>query len=267
VILSTSLLQPQIMKKILFNHSKVLSVILFIGFALIPGCSKATQHSTSQVADEVIFKKGETLFNKKKYARALEEFKTLKEQYPKSKYLSKAQFYIAECYYAQKQYEEAIAAYQSFINLYPTHPEVPQAQYKLGMCYYKQILSADRDQTNTRRALEEFDKVRTKYPHSEYAQKAQEKIRKCRNRLAEHEVLIAEFYLREQAYKASIDRLRTILQEYADTDVIDKTLFYLGMNYLKLGQKEEAELYLKRLIQNYPNNGYAEKARKELSNI
>jgi outer membrane protein assembly factor BamD len=231
------------------------------------GCSKATQKTSSQFEDEELFTRGEKFFKKEKYTPALEDFKTLKEQYPKSKYLGKTQFYIGEIHFQRKEYEEALVAFQNLINFYPTHPQVPEAQYKVGLCYYKQMLSRDRDQTTTRQAIEAFERVRVKYPDSEYAQKAAEKFQKCRNRLAEHELVIAEFYLKDKAYQASINRLRIILETYADTEVIDRTLFYLGMNYLKLGQKEEAELYLKRLIQNYPNNSYAEKAKRELSNI
>jgi len=249
------------------NYREFLAGILMIGVVFIvnPGCSKSSK--TSSWTDEELFQRAEKLFDKGKYTAALEDFKTLKEQFPKSKYLGKTQFYIGEIHFAKKAYEEAIAAYQNFINSYPAHSEVPKAQYQLAMCYYKQMTTPDRDQTNTRRAIEEFDKVRTKYPDSEYVQKAEEKIRKCQNRLAEHEFVVADFYRKEQAYKAAINRLKTILEEYPNTAVIDKTLFYLGMTYLKQGQKEEAELYLKRLIQNYPNNGYAEKAKKELSNI
>lgn len=249
-------------------YQKILSIILITGVVLLAsaGCSKTVKNS-SQQTDEELFIKAEKLFKKKKYTRALEDFKTLKEQFPKSKYQGPTQFYIAEIHFARKEYEEAIAAYQNFISFYPTNPEVPRAQYQLGMCYYKQITTPDRDQTNTRRAIEEFAKVRTRYPDSEYSPRAVEKILKSQNRLAEHEFTIAEFYRKERAYKAAIKRLLAILEEYPNTEIVDKTLFYLGMSYLELGQKEEAELYLKRLIQNYPNNGYAERARKELSNI
>lgn len=250
-------------------YRKILSVIAIVGLVLAVNlsCSKASKSSLSQSTDEELFIKAENLFKKKKYSRALEDFKTLKEQFPKSRYLGQTQLYIGEIHLAKKEYEEAIAAYQNFITFYPTHPEVAKAQYQLGVCYYKQIPSPDRDQTSTYRAIEEFAKVRTRYPDSEYAQKAVEKILKSQNRLAEHEFKIAEFYRKERAYKAAISRLLTILEEYPNTEIVDKTLFYLGMNYLELDQKEEAELYLKRLIQNYPNNGYADKAKKELSNI
>ena len=71
--------------------------------------------------------------------------------------------------FSDAEYGEAELAYNDFINLHPTNENVPYAVYQLGMCHYKQMYSIDRDQTETNKAIKEFERLITRFPDSKFS--------------------------------------------------------------------------------------------------
>ncbi len=165
---------------------------------------------------EELMQEGLDKFYGHKYDDALNAFQKVKERYPFSKYATMAELRVADAHYYEEEYPEAVAAYEDFSRLHPQHPEIPRVLYQIGMCHYKQRLSIDRDQTETRAALEAFERVTKTYPKSEYAKKAQILIMKCKGLLAEHELYVAKFYYRTHQYKAAMFRLETLRNNYSD---------------------------------------------------
>ena len=107
------------------------------------------------------------------------------------------------------------------------------------MTNYKKSLKPGRDQTKTKRALDDFKIVITKYPLSEEAKNARGKIKECEEKLAAHEIAIAIHYYRVRAFKASISRLTDILTAFPDFSKMDKVYYYLADSYFKLEQVEQ----------------------------
>jgi outer membrane protein assembly factor BamD len=101
------------------------------------------------------YEEGLRLLERKKYERSAEAFRKFKEDFPLSTYTPLAELRLADSLYFDKNYAEAIVQYEDFKKLHPIHPEIPYAIYQVGMCHSKQMLSIDRDQTVTEKALEQ----------------------------------------------------------------------------------------------------------------
>ena len=84
------------------------------------------------------------------------------------------------------------------------------------MCHFKQMLSIDRDQTVTEKALEQFRYVVENFPQSKYASDAKTRMQICQRHLADHEFYIGHFYYRNGHYKAALGRFEGILKKYPD---------------------------------------------------
>lgn len=139
-------------------------------------------------SDETLFKEGEK-YLKRDPEKARLYFRQVIDSFPKSFYAQQAKLAIGDTYFRKGDEGSMILAaseYREFISLYPYSPRAAYAQYQIGMTYYKKVLKPGRDQTKTRQALAEFKKVITNYPLSEEAKSAQEKIKDCEERLAEH---------------------------------------------------------------------------------
>ncbi len=156
------------------------------------------------------------LFQKKKYDKAAEAFKKLKEEHPLSEYTPLAELRTADSIYYDKNYAEAILLYEEFKKLHPTHPEVPYAIYQVGMCHFKQLPTLDRDQTETQKAIEQFRYLIENFPQSPRVVEGKGKMQICQRQLAEHEFYIGNFYLRTKKYKAALGRFEGLLEKFPD---------------------------------------------------
>jgi len=165
---------------------------------------------------EVMAEEGVNQLKKKKYEDAVETFERIKDRYPYSEQALLAQIKLADAYFYKKKYDEALTAYKEFEKLHPTHRLVPYCIYRQGLCFYRQRSTIDRDQTFTTKAMEEFRRLKQKYPKSEYVPRADKFSARCRRDLMEHEFYVAEFYFKTKKYQAALDRFQDLAQEYPD---------------------------------------------------
>ncbi len=199
---------------------------------------------------------------KKKYEKAQRSFERLLEEYPDSVQRVDALIGLADSIYKQKRYEEARFQYQKFTELNPMHSDVDGAHFYIGMCSFKEIRSFDRDQINTYRALEKFEKLISDYPNSQYYKTSIENIKFCRKRLAENLFYIGRFYFRIGAYQATVNRMQELLSKYPDQEFVDQAIYYLGESYLREGSLEKAKKSFQTLISDYPQSKYVSYAKK-----
>lgn len=151
-----------------------------------------------------------------RYAAATNAFQTLKDRYPYSELAVEAKLKMADTLYRRELYEEAYDAYDEFERLHPMNPAVPYALYQKGMSHFRQMRHVDRDQTPTRKAADEFERLLQRYPDSGYAHQARRKLRECYASLAGHELFIADFYLKKKHYRAAKGRYMYLLENYPD---------------------------------------------------
>jgi outer membrane protein assembly factor BamD len=227
--------------------------------------SKKAGFKTVEGDPEKLYKEGLSLFNKRLYPEALKKFEEIKSSFPDSPpYTVWAELKAADCYFLDESYVEAVAAYEEFRKTHPAHDEIPYVQYQIGMCYYRQMLTLDRDQASTRRALSSFEYLIANYPPSLFTEKAKEKVEVCKNRLADHEFYVGDFYYRHSKYLGAIRRFQGMVDQYPDSPDIDKGLFFLGRSSALAGQIEKAEAAFAKLLKEHPGSPYSKDARAML---
>lgn len=250
-------------------RNSLLAAVIFLGSgcSYLPSAPWSTPASQSDPTAEALFQEGMDYFNNKKYARAIDRLERVKADFPFSPQLVPAELKIAEAYYLNKQYPEAAAAFKEFQAMHPTNEKIPFVIYHLGLTHFEQFTSVDRDQKVTEIAKGYFETVVKNYPNSPYAGKAKEKLAKCREYLAEHEFIIAAFYMRQKKFPAARGRFEEILRRYRDTPTAVKSLYQLGESY-RLGENSlKAALAYRALIQNYPESPLVKGARTHLKQL
>ena len=75
------------------------------------------ENPNSPAGEELQLKKGELLFNQKKYIEAAKVYKGFVEKYPNSKLLAHAQYSLAKCYRAQNSLDEAALTFEQVANV------------------------------------------------------------------------------------------------------------------------------------------------------
>jgi len=238
-----------------------LAILLSIALFLLLGCAKKGV-KTIEGDPETLYKQGLTRFNKRDYSEALKRFEQLKSSFPDSPpYTVWAELKIGDCHFFMKEYVQAIAAYEEFKKIHPTHEEIPYVQYQIGMAYFKQMLTLDRDQTSTQKALSNFEYLIANYPPSLFTEKTKEKIGICKKRLAEHEFYIGNYYYKHGKFKAASVRFQGLIEKFPKMLEEDKTLFLLGKSYLEIDQWEKAKEAFTKIIDGYPKSSYYKEAK------
>jgi len=241
-----------------------LGLAISVGLALA-SCSmdKPIQPPKGKTAEE-LYKQGTSQLEQKNYKQALENFYKLKYDFPSEAAAVMADLKIADAHYANKEYTEAIEAYEEVRKTHPASPYIPYVIYMLGMCHYNKSLSVDRDQTETEKALTEFQYLLTHFSHTPYAYDAYEKAQECMKKLSDHEVYVGDFYYRMGKYGAAIQRYEAAIAKYPTVPLAEEVLFRLAEAYQETKQHEKAAKTLKVLLQQYPKGKYVSKAQKLL---
>ncbi len=196
------------------------------------------------------------------YEQAIELFETLEARYPFGRYAQQAQLEVAYAYYKFEEPDSAIAAADRFIKLHPKNPHVDYAYYLKGLTNFnrgKGFLSniiprdpATKDPTPLLNAFEDFGIIVKNYPNSRYADDARIRMVFLRNELAEHELNVADYYMRRGAYVAAANRAKYIIENYQGSTSVPLALKTIIKAYRKLELHDLAEDALKVLRTNYP---------------
>lgn len=188
---------------------------------------------------EGLYQRGFEYYKKGDYKKAIETFSRVRDEYPLNPVALMAELGIADSYFENEQYVDAEVAYNSFVELHPTNPNVPYAMFQLGMCHYHQMQTIDRDQTETVKARKEFERLMARFPRSKFAIMAEKNLREVKQRLAEHEFYVGEFYYRTKKYEAALKRFEGIQRDYANLGLDYKTSRFIEETKQRL--KEEAD--------------------------
>ncbi|GMR04307.1 MAG: outer membrane protein assembly factor BamD [Thermodesulfobacteriota bacterium] len=246
-----------------FTRRAFISFLLLF-FLLLSACTASKQEVKSYRSAEEMYGAALKEYFEVKYDLAEQTLKDLIERYPLTRYSLDGEILLADILYAGQKYDEARAYYTNFVVLHPGNPRASYALFQKGMCYFRTVLTIDRDQVSTRKALFTFRDLVREYPDSPYTQRAEELIGFLKRRLAEKEFYVGRFYFKNKNYKGALTRFREILKEFSDAGITDETLYYIGESYRRLGEEKLAREAFTTLIKDYPESPYIKDAIKRL---
>lgn len=202
-------------------------------------------------------------------------FREIRREFPYSRFAALSELRIGDCQFKNEAYPEAIQTYRQFVRIRPSHREIPYARFRIAEAYYNQIPGGwfmtppahERDQTAARDALIQLRRFVVDYPNDQRIPDANKLMQKCMNMLAAHELYVARFYLKRDAYRGVISRLRGLLAAYPGSGSEPKALLLLGEVYLETNEIDAARDTLSELVQRFPESGEAKKAQALLRKI
>jgi len=214
-------------------------------------------------ADE-LWTEANAAFDDEAYDYCIQKYKALLDQYPFDPHAEEAELKIAQAYYSAERYPEAIAAFSNFERMHPTSPNLASIEYYRGLSYLAQYTTADRDQQAIRNAQTSFRNIVDRFPGTPWAERAQLRLRECREALARHEAEVATYYLRRDSMRAAENRLHGMLVDYPDTDATADALAVFAKAYVSRDEPEAAKLAYATLARYHPDGPLGATAREEL---
>lgn len=224
--------------------------MLLLGLAAVALCGCARDNVVEDQGPELLYQRGYDAMEGSNFAGAIQYFNALEARYPFSPETRQAQLDLIYVYYRALQPEAAIDAAEEFERENPTHERLDYCLYMRGLVYFDQapniiekLLRVDlslRPPKDTLRSFSTFQELVRRFPDSEYVPDARQRMVYLRNRLAEYENHVADYYVRRGAYVAAINRAKYALEHYPGAPQLEKTLQLLVAAYEQLGMVDLA---------------------------
>jgi outer membrane protein assembly factor BamD len=204
-----------------------------------------------------LYNEGVFLLNEKHdYVAAAKKFEEVDRENPYSDWARKALLMSAYANYTAGRYDESVSSAKRYITLHPGSPDAVYAQYLIASSYFDQIPDISRDQSGTRKALNALEEIVRKYPDTEYATSAKNKIDIARDQLAGKEMQIGRYYLKRRNFTAAINRFKIVVTRYQTTRHVEEALMRLTEAYMALGIVGEAQTAAAVLGHNFPDSSW-----------
>jgi outer membrane protein assembly factor BamD len=236
------------------------------------GCRKTSKtpkkddsRTATQLKDEAT-----ALLLKGKWEEGRRLLRIIEEQLPGSMEFPAAKLLLGDSFFFQgtSTYPEALVEYQSFLNYFPRHEKRDLAMYRVALCHYAAIENAERDQAETRKALEAFQTLLREAPGSPYVVDAKSKTTQCWRRLAEHELMVGVHYVNSYHFGGAERRLKELLETYPDYVDRERAYYFLGEAMRrKFPPQEIFEQYQKEFISKAGKEDPSKLDKKELEEL
>lgn len=186
--------------------------------------------------------------------QAAKKFEEVDRQHPYSEWARKALLMSAYANYEAKKYDDSIAAAKRYISLHPGSTDVAYAYYLVAASNFEQISDVSRDQSRTEKAIAALEEIIRKFPDSEYAAQARQKIDIARDNLAAKEMAVARYYQGRKNFIGAINRFKVVVTQYQTTRHVEEALMRLTECYMALGIVHEAQAAAAVLGHNFPDS-------------
>lgn len=230
-----------------------------------------TACSSNQPADELVnsHQSAQTAYNEAKavldsglYSRAIELLKAMESRFPFGPVARQVQLDLIFAYYSSGDTKQSLANIDRFIRLNPNHPDLDYVYYMRALSNLKNdentfqewvgIDRADRDLASTRQAFDDLKILTTTFPNSRYAADGQARMYNIKQKLARHELLVADYYQRRGAHLAAANRARYVVEYYAGVPQVKEALQVMVQSYDAMGQAKLRDDAKAVLLKNYP---------------
>ncbi|MDQ8934597.1 outer membrane protein assembly factor BamD [Acinetobacter rudis] len=245
----------------------ILAISVSLATTLV-GCSsnpskKEVVDTGPKSSEQVYFDKAQKALDRKQYGEAIKSLEAIDTYFPTGQYAQQAQLELIYSKFQQKDYEGTLAVADRFIQMNPQHPGAEYAYYVRGVANmeqnydglirYTSLRQSHRDVSYLKVAYQNFVDFIRRYPSSQYAVDAAQRMKFIGQELAESEMNAARFNIKRQAWLAALERSQWVVEHYPQTPQVPEALATIVYAYNKLGDKESAQQYTEVLKLNYPN--------------
>ena len=147
----------------------------------------------------------------------VEVFRTVIKNAPYGPYAAVSQYKIGLYLQGQQLYQEARDEFEKVVNDYPDNEWAKAAQYQIALVDASRSTNAQYDQKVTQTAVEEFKEFVKSNPDAELSANAQKQISGLREKDAENNFVVAQFYEKQKNHKAARIYYETVAKDYRDT--------------------------------------------------
>jgi outer membrane protein assembly factor BamD len=239
----------------------------------VPGCKTVggwfgggKEERTETLEVEQLYAEAHEAMRDGDYSQANKYYTRLIARFPFGPYNEQSQLDLAYVQYKIGKPEDATSTIDRFIRTYPRHRFISYAYYLKAVVNFdrnvglmSRVFRTDpsaRDLNGPLTSFNDFNEVLRRYPNSQYAVDARQRMVYLRNELARHELVVGLYYLRRGAYVSAANRGKWLLENYPQSEYEGDAIALMAASYSKLGQAGLADDSKRVLQKNYPEHPY-----------
>ena len=239
----------------------LLALASCLALALTAGCGSQNPYSVGS------YERASYWAEQGHYQEAAEAFEVYVRQNPTDSLAAQAQFEKARAYMEISEYPLAAVEFQILAQDYPVSPLVEAGMFHEGECYYFQVGRIERDVTAAYEARLHWLDFSRQYPNSEYMPQVREYMLEIADLLVEKRLRAVKVYRQLGRWEAVAISLDRILEEEPTASYLDEIMLERGRVAERLDEPGKAEQMYRRVIDEYPDSLYRDKARDGLRRL
>ena len=210
-------------RRVLKRPLAVLRILFWLVLlAFFPGCGEEVKKMRVPAVE--LYHQAYMAYEDGFYQEAEKKFQNLVDEHPNTRLATLAYLKMGDLNYERNKWEEAESGYRMFLTLNPESHLTPYVLNRIIALNYERNRYGiffpkreyDRNMEPNRRILQEYRRFSLLYPKSPYLKEVRDYLLKARSDLAEHEVLVGNYYFRWEQYPSAIERYLHVLKQYPE---------------------------------------------------
>jgi len=190
---------------------------------------------------EFKYKKAIEYYNEGEYVRSSTLLKDLVGVFRGTSKADEVYYYNAKSYQGMQDYMMAGHWFRTLLNEFPKSRYSEEAQYMVGFCLAEQSPKPRLDQQISQKAIDALQLYVNLYPNGDKVKQANDLIVELQDKLVFKSYLTGKLYYDLENYKAAVVALTNSLKQFPDTKYREELMFMLlrGKYYLAVRSVEE----------------------------
>jgi outer membrane protein assembly factor BamD len=227
-----------------------LVLALCITSVLLSGCETSRERKLLNSNPAAIYKVAHDRMQSTDYKSAIKLLEGLTARFPFTEQARQARLDLIYCYYKSGEGESATDAADTFIRENPINPRIDYAYYIKGLVDFERTPNlmehwfrsdlTKRPPVTARKSFDSLRHIVQQFPQSLYAYDSRQRMVYLRNRLANYDVHVAQYYMARGAYAAASQRAADAIEQYAGAPATEDALKILIAADERLGLADKA---------------------------
>jgi outer membrane assembly lipoprotein YfiO len=217
-------------------------------------CASAPKTGGAVLTADEEYRLGREAYDKGHWGSAAEHLNRLVLNYPEDDRVVAARFLLGQANFKSGEYPSAAQDFERFQQDFPADTLADDALYWAGRSYEAESLNPELDQSDTQRAVSEYTDLARQYPSSPLAAEAQQRITELRARLAAKEYMNARYYFKQKLWKATEIYVKSLIEAYPESSYVAPAYLMLVRAYEAQGKQEDAQRIRETLIEQFPDS-------------